>query len=163
MVERSFDRDEYRPDPAERRREAERRQRREAAEDRERQRSQQREDAIRKLMEVVNDERIEVDAEMVKAINDPSMVMTENGDVAKITQRRSGLGGQFADQFFALREIPLSSKKPRRKNRKNAKALSMALKEANAKLRKKNGALRKGKTQRDVMKLAHRILKRNGK
>ena len=38
--------------------------------------------------------------------------------------------------------------------------MSDALKEANAKLRKKSGELRSGKTQSDVMKLAQRIKKR---
>ena len=46
--------------------------------------------------------------------------------------------------------------------RKSRKALSSALKEANSKLRKKNGELKKGKTQGDVMKMAHRLVKKNG-
>ena len=46
--------------------------------------------------------------------------------------------------------------------RKSRKNLSAALKEANSKLRKKNGQLKKGKTQADVMKMAHRLVKKNG-
>ena len=38
--------------------------------------------------------------------------------------------------------------------------MSMALEEANARLRKKNGQLRKGKTQADIMRLAHRLRKK---
>jgi len=46
--------------------------------------------------------------------------------------------------------------------RRSRKELSKALKMANAKLRNKNGTLRKGKTQADVMKLAQRLKKKNG-
>ena len=46
--------------------------------------------------------------------------------------------------------------------RKSRKNLSAALKEANSKLRKKNGELKKGKTQADVMRMAHRLIKKNG-
>ena len=49
--------------------------------------------------------------------------------------------------------------KPKRKGKKNPK-LAKAVKEANARLRTKSGKLRKGKTQRDVMKLAHKLLKK---
>ncbi len=44
--------------------------------------------------------------------------------------------------------------------RKGRKNLSKALKEANARLRKKNGQLKKGKTQTDVMRLAQRLKKK---
>ena len=44
--------------------------------------------------------------------------------------------------------------------RASQKKLSKALKQANARLRNKNGALRKGITQSDVMKLAQRLKKK---
>ena len=47
--------------------------------------------------------------------------------------------------------------KAARTSRKN---LSKALKEANSRLRKKNGQLKKGKTQSDVMRLAQRLKKK---
>lgn len=47
--------------------------------------------------------------------------------------------------------------KAARTSRRN---LSAALKEANARLRKKNGQLKKGKTQADVMRLAQRLKKK---
>ena len=54
----------------------------------------------------------------------------------------------------------LSQEKPKkRRSRRNPK-LKAALKQANAKLRNKNGKLKKGKTQSDVMKLAHRLRKK---
>lgn len=47
--------------------------------------------------------------------------------------------------------------KAARTSRKN---LSKALREANARLRTKSGKLRKGKTQRDVMRLAQKLKKK---
>lgn len=43
--------------------------------------------------------------------------------------------------------------------RRTNKALAKGFKEANARLRKKNGDLRKGKSQADVATLAHKIAK----
>lgn len=47
----------------------------------------------------------------------------------------------------------------RKKSKKNPK-LKRALVEANRRMRLKSGKLRKGKTQADVMRLAHRLLKK---
>ncbi len=55
--------------------------------------------------------------------------------------------------------LAATSMPKKRKGKKNPK-LARALKEANAKLRKDNGQLRKGKTQSDVMTLAHKLLKK---
>ena len=51
---------------------------------------------------------------------------------------------------------PAAAPKKRRRNPK----LKRAVTEANRQLRLKNGKLRKGKTQADVMRLAHRLMKR---
>ena len=54
-------------------------------------------------------------------------------------------------------------KPPRRKSRKQStrsKQLSKALEMANADLRKKNGDLKKGKSQSDVMTRAHSLIRR---
>ena len=51
---------------------------------------------------------------------------------------------------------PAPAPKKRRRNPK----LKRAVTEANRQLRLKNGKLRKGKTQADVMRLAHRLMKR---
>ena len=56
---------------------------------------------------------------------------------------------------LAARDTP----KPRK--RKKNKRLSKALELANGKLRKQNGELRKGKTQSDVMSMAHRLMKQD--
>ena len=45
----------------------------------------------------------------------------------------------------------------RRKAGKAAKGMAQAMKEANKRLRTKSGKLRKGKTQADVARLAHKI------
>ena len=47
----------------------------------------------------------------------------------------------------------------KRKRKKNPK-LKRALQEANKKLRLKNGKLRKGKKQADIMRMAHRLMKK---
>lgn len=46
------------------------------------------------------------------------------------------------------------------KRRKRNPKLKKALQQANQKLRLKNGSLRKGKSQGDVMRLAHRLMKK---
>jgi len=51
-------------------------------------------------------------------------------------------------------------KKVSKKARTSRKNLSKALKEANSRLRTKSGKLRKGKTQKDVMRLAQRLKKK---
>tara|TARA_Y100000401_G_C8298203_1_gene212567 strand:- start:485 stop:736 length:252 start_codon:yes stop_codon:yes gene_type:complete len=50
----------------------------------------------------------------------------------------------------------LALKKKSRKGRKDPK-MKKALREANARLRNKNGSIKKGKSQSDIMKLAHRL------
>ena len=55
--------------------------------------------------------------------------------------------------------IPLQTKRTRKKT-KSDRQLSKALRMANDRLRTKSGRLRKGKTQADVMRLAHRLRKK---
>lgn len=115
-------------------------------------------ESVRRLMEVINDPSITVDQETVDAINDPEVVMTTNGDVARVTRR--GLGtGAFAGQFSSGMGFDLPAPPRRKRKRKKNPNLSRAFKEANQRLRRKDGTLRKGKTQSDIAKLAHRILK----
>ena len=61
-------------------------------------------------------------------------------------------------QNVASETMTAPPSKPR-KRRKNPK-LKRAVTEANRQLRLKNGQLRKGKTQADVMRLAHRLMKK---
>ena len=70
-------------------------------------------------------------------------------------QLLNGLNGEMAPMEQPMPE-PTSKKRKRRKNPK----LKKALQEANRRLRTKNGKLRKGKTQADIMRLAHRLMKK---
>ena len=65
----------------------------------------------------------------------------------------AGIETVAAAERKAVRKVS----KAARTSRKN---LSKALREANARLRKKNGQLKKGKTQSDVMRLAQRLKKK---
>jgi len=174
MVERSFDPSEFGPDPSERARENRRKQEREAMMDQARremsgqQRSSDRNDprtqsssldragmsrfqqasrsSVDKLAEIVNDPNIVLDNKMVKTINDPSMVMLSDGNVAKLQDRSR----QFS-------RANLVRGKPKRK--KNPK-LAQEMREANARGRKKNGGFKKGYDQARIARLAQKILKR---
>lgn len=55
---------------------------------------------------------------------------------------------------------PPPRKRKTRKQSARSKKLSLALEMANADLRKKNGDLKKGKTQSDVMTRAHSLIRR---
>ena len=116
--------------------------------------------SMQRMADVVNDPSITVDADMVKAINDPNMVMTERGEIARITQRR-GLGtGAFAAQFNRGMGFDLPQTKTRKTKRRKNPKLAAAFREANARYRTKSGKLRKGRSQSDIARLAHRLLKR---
>jgi len=67
----------------------------------------------------------------------------------------AGIQTVAAVERAAVRKVSAASKKSR-------KELSNALRMANQKLRTKSGALRKGKTQADVMRMAHKMVKKNG-
>ena len=161
-----FDPDDFR----DRRDDSRDRQREQSSSDRQRQREQQRRDDMRRdqeesqreqleaLRRVINDPDILIDNGMKKIINDSDMLMMDSGEIVK--RAKSGFGsGRFAEQFSELR-----GKLPKRKTSGKRKSLnklqSQAFREANQKLRTKSGKLRTGKTQKDVAKLAQRILKR---
>ena len=78
-----------------------------------------------------------------------------------ITRPTLGLTGEAGPELV----IPVSSMmKPKKKRSRSARAadkkLSKAFKMANAKYRLKNGSLRKGRTQSDIAKLAHKLRKK---
>lgn len=161
MVEFSFDRDEFRPDPSDRARDAADRERREREQDRARQEQQQRDDALRDMEKDANDAAfrrvfnspdISIDESVRGMINDPNMMIDNN----MVIRRRRGA---FANQFRFDKIVPRVKTRTRKKT-KTDKNMSKALREANARLRTKKGVLRKGKTQADVMRLAHRIRKK---
>ena len=79
-----------------------------------------------------------------------------------VTRPTLGFTGEAGPEFV----MPLSmmpKKKRSRSARASDKLLSKAFKEANSKLRNKNGSLRKGKTQADVARMAQKLRKKMGK
>ena len=56
--------------------------------------------------------------------------------------------------------VASTTKRVKKKARKANSKLSKAFKEANAKLRTKSGKLRRGMTQSDVARLAHKLAKK---
>ena len=60
----------------------------------------------------------------------------------------------------AARSAKPAMKKAVKRTGKAAKGMGKAMKEANDRLRTKSGKLRKGKTQADVARLAHKIRKK---
>ena len=118
------------------------------------------EEAIRR---VVNDPDILIDPTLLEIINDPLMTMDRNMTVRRMRPgaNRPMLGrqvirrsGQFANLALG---VDLPAAKKTRKKTKTDKNMSKALAQANKELRKKNGQLRKGVTQADIMRRAHRI------
>lgn len=157
MVERSFDRDEFRPDPADRRREAEMQRREEQRRDEERRQTQRDAERIMRMRDVVNDPEIYVDKKMMKTINDPQMIMTEDGDFARVTTRAAIPRRNFSSQF-ASKGIPLprSTKSKRKKNPQ----LAAAFAKANEMGRKKRGkGYKKGWDQSRIASTAHRLVR----
>jgi hypothetical protein len=102
---------------------------------------------------------------IVEAINNPLVNVTPDGRISSRRVMRSPSGrdvirrsGQFS-RANILPPLPQPPKK-RKKNKKHCKNLSSCLRQANAEMRKKNGSLRKGKTQADVMRRAQRLLRK---
>ena len=167
MVEYSFDRDDYR-DTRERARETRevRDVRRDDIERRDLEDNRREQDEL--IRRLVNDDDLTLSAEEMKIVNDPALKMLEDGQIAKVaktsSRRRSTgsrFGGAFSQQFSSLRgKLPKVKKVVVSRARKELNKLqSEAFRLANKKLRTKAGQLRKGFTQKDVAKLAQKILK----
>lgn len=111
------------------------------------------------LRRVVNDPDIIIDDDLLSMINDPDVTLDRNMNMRRSKGRilsarqRIRTSGQFAN--LAL-NVDVPTRKPRKKT-KTDKVMRAALKEANRLLRKKNGELRKGVTQSQIMKKAHQI------
>ena len=111
-------------------------------------------DSMSRLADVVNDPEIIIDTPMMKSINDPEQVMLPSGEVAKVTRRMSRRSSSFPS-FRRDLILPRTGSK-RKKNPK----LALAMKQANARGRKKNGGFKKGYDQARIAKLAQRLLKK---
>ena len=105
-------------------------------------------------------------------INNPDIMMTPRGQLvntgvqtiqtnnsrARESIRRSG---QFDRANILPRfDVEVSPTKRTRKKTKTDKNMSKALRQANARFRKKTGQLRKGATQAKIMKYAHKLLRK---
>ena len=79
------------------------------------------------------------------------LMMSLNGDMLQLTLPA---GGVIMDVTLGV-----TAPEPAKKRKKTArdKAMSKAVEEANARYRKKNGELRAGRTQADIMKLANKL------
>jgi len=101
-------------------------------------------------------------SEIVEAINNPLVKVTPDGRISSRRVMRSPSGRDVirrSGQFSRSSIMPPLPKK-RKKNKKHCKNLSQCLRQANAEMRKKNGSLRKGKTQADIMRRAQRLLRK---
>ena len=90
---------------------------------------------------------------------DRNMMLTPDEYMALMRLIRSERESEGAS--LAARENPAVDKPKRRSRsaRANDKKMAQALAQANEELRKQNGDLRKGVTQADIMRRAHRIRK----
>lgn len=149
MVRYDYDRDDYTDHFRSDRRDQERMERMIDDARRELQRDDRQEDPV---VRVINDPSITLTPNQKKAINDPKVMMSPEGRLVKANSvmQRAGRSPLY---------LPITTKRSRKKTKMD-KTMSRCLKEANSKLRLKNGKLRKGKTMRDVMKMAHRLCKK---
>lgn len=115
------------------------------------------------VREVVNNPAIVITEPMMKAINDPTIMMEPSGKITR-TRKRATISGRDrirrSGQFSRSNLLPNLPMKRTRKKTKMDKTMSKCLKIANKKFRKANGQLRKGKTMRDIMRYAHRLCKK---
>ena len=86
-----------------------------------------------------------LEADMVAKGMEPALAKTLAGRACEVGVVRTARGSKKAGKAVV------------RGTRKAAKGMGQAMKEANSRLRTKSGKLRKGKTQADVARLAHKI------
>lgn len=103
----------------------------------------ERNEVVRRM---VNDPAIKIDEPMRAAINDDNIMMADTGE---LMMRLTPVGNNV-----------VTPGQRTRKKTKTDRVMSSCLREANRRLRTKSGKLRKGKTQADVMRLAHRLCKK---
>ncbi|AXH78313.1 MAG: hypothetical protein [Circular genetic element sp.] len=117
------------------------------------------EEAKRKLEEGMKQISVEDLRDMV---NNPAIKITPDGRISsrRVTRMPSGRDVIRRSGQFTMQGFDLPGKKPRKKNKKHCKNLSMCLRQANAELRTKSGKLRKGKTQADIMRRAQKLLRK---
>lgn len=108
----------------------------------------------RAMMAMVNDPAFKLSADQVELINDDRRMVADTGmGLVEVSTPNRFKVGQF-DRSRLLRQ------RRGRKKTQTDKNMSKALEEANRRLRTQKGKLRKGKTQADIMRLAHRLRRR---
>lgn len=121
------------------------------------------------IEQIVNDPSIKMTPELMEVINDDSIVMVDGqlaraADLPVPTSPTIGgrdfirSSGQFRRDLI-LPDLPGETKRTRKKT-KTDKNMSKALRMANERFRTKKGKLRKGATQAQIMRYAHKLLKR---
>ena len=121
------------------------------------------------VAEMINDPTIKMTPELMEVINDDSIVMVD-GELARAEDMpiptSPGISGRdfirSSGQFrrdMILPDLPAPTKRTRKKT-KTDKNMSKALRLANEKFRTSKGKLRKGATQAQIMKYAHKLLRR---
>jgi len=103
-----------------------------------------------------------LDASLDQTAANQGVVLEDLARGGLVSRPTLGLTGEAGPEFvFPLGGMPMMPKKKRsRKAKASDKKLSRAFKEANSKLRLRNGQLRKGRTQADVARLAQRLRKK---
>jgi len=114
------------------------------------------------LKEIINDPNIKMTTELMEVINDDSIVMVDDQLVRAedLPTGREVIRG--SGQFDRQNLLPRFSDSPKRtrKKTKTDKNMSKALRQANERFRTKSGKLRKGASQAQIMKYAHKLLKK---
>ena len=108
---------------------------------------------------MVNSPEFKLSQDLIDLVNDDSrMLLSDGQNMIEADRFPSSIRQQFSRSNL-LGRIPgtVSSKKRARKKTKTDKIMSKALTQANSELRKKNGQLRSGVTQADIMRRAHRL------
>ena len=102
-----------------------------------------------------------LDFQVENAADASGVVLDDRARGGLVMEPTLGLTGEMGPEFvMPLQGFPQQVKKRSRRARKADKKLSAAFKEANRRLRTKSGKLRKGKTQGDIARLAHRLRKK---
>lgn len=101
-----------------------------------------------------------LDFQVENAADAQGVVLDDRARGGFVMEPTLGLTGEMGPEFVMPLQSPLVNQKRTRKKTKTDRQLSKALRIANDRLRTKSGKLRKGKTQADVMRLAHRLRKK---
>ena len=114
------------------------------------------------LQIIANDDNMTITPKMLDVINDPTLRIMSNGDVVRRTGRDViRQSGQFSRSNLLSRiQDDVSPSRRTRKKTSTDKKMSKALRLANQKFRTAKGKLRKGATQAQIMRYAHKLLKK---